>query len=443
MSFIVAIDGPAGSGKSTLTKLVAKSMNLVNIDTGAMYRCVALEMLNKGITLEEKDKIIGLLENLEITFKNKPEGQLVFLNGKDVTKEIRNKKVTNVVSQVSSITEVRLKLVEMQRELAKGKDVIMEGRDIGSYVFPNADVKIYIDATLEERARRRVEENKQKGIEMSYEEVLENIKMRDENDKHKEIGSLVQTPDAIYVDTTEPDIKKNQEKLEAIILAKRKEIEEEEKTKKKLEHNKRRTEDTRGKLICRKIIKGFLHFLYIVVYRIKVVGQENIPETGAYIVCGNHVHALDAPAVVLCIKRHLNFIAKEELYQNPYIAWLGRLFNVIPIKRGKQDIEAMKRSLKVLSSGEMLGLFPEGTRNGMGKGEDVKNGAAFMAARTGKPVIPIGIQGDFKPFHKIILNIGKPLDFSDYQSKTPDKETLNHISKAIMDNIVMLTNEKV
>lgn len=135
MSFIVAIDGPAGSGKSTLTKKVAKLMNLVNIDTGATYRCVALEMLNRGIQLEEKERIISLLEEIEIAFENKEDGQLVFLNGKDVTKEIRSKEVTAVVSQVSSITEVRLKLVDLQRKLAEGKNVIMEGRDIRKLCF--------------------------------------------------------------------------------------------------------------------------------------------------------------------------------------------------------------------------------------------------------------------------------------------------------------------
>ena len=139
------------------------------------------------------------------------------LNGEDVTKEIRSKEVNKIVSQVSAIIPVRLYMAELQRKMAKGKDVIMEGRDIGTYVFPNAEVKIYLDADVEERARRRYKENKEKGIEMSYEEVLENIKKRDENDKNKKIGALKIAEGAIIVDTTSKTIKEVADEIENII----------------------------------------------------------------------------------------------------------------------------------------------------------------------------------------------------------------------------------
>ena len=145
----------------------------------------------------------------------------VFLNGEDVTSEIRNMEVTKIVSQVSSIVAVRLKMVELQRRMAKGKDVIMEGRDIGTYVFPNADVKIYLDADIEERAKRRFKENQEKGIDSSYEEVLENIKLRDENDKNKEIGSLKIADDAIIVDSSKLTIEEMTNKVEEIIREKK------------------------------------------------------------------------------------------------------------------------------------------------------------------------------------------------------------------------------
>ena len=196
MSFIVAIDGPAGTGKGTVTKILSKKFNLVNIDTGATYRCVTLDMLNKGIKLEELDKIKELLEKIDIDLKVENGEQKVFLNGEDVTTKIRSKEVTELVSQVSSIKEVRLKMVELQRKMAEGKDVIMEGRDIGTYVFPAADVKIYLDADLEERAKRRFKQYREKGINMSYVDIVENIKKRDENDKSKEIGALKVAHDA-------------------------------------------------------------------------------------------------------------------------------------------------------------------------------------------------------------------------------------------------------
>ena len=185
MAFIVALDGPAGSGKGTVTKILAQKLGLVNIDTGAMYRCVALEMLNKNIKIDELDKIKELLNNIDINLKETKDKQTVLLNGQDVTDEIRTNRVNKIVSPVSSIKEIRDKLVELQRNMAKSQDVIMEGRDITTVVFPNADVKIYLDADVEERAKRRYEQNIQKNIESTYEQVLEDMKARDENDKNK------------------------------------------------------------------------------------------------------------------------------------------------------------------------------------------------------------------------------------------------------------------
>lgn len=220
MSFIVAMDGPAGTGKGTITSLISKEMGLVNIDTGATYRCVALYAIKNNIKLEEKEKIIESLPNIYIDMKNEQGVQKVYLNNEDVTSEIRSKEVTKIVSQVSSIVEVRFAMVEVQRNLAKGKDVIMEGRDITTYVFPNADVKIYLDANEEERAKRRYKEMQEKGIEMTYDEVLKNIQIRDKNDKEKEIGALKIAEDAIYIDTTNLSIEEVKEKVKEIITEK-------------------------------------------------------------------------------------------------------------------------------------------------------------------------------------------------------------------------------
>ena len=217
MSFIVGIDGPAGSGKGTVTKLIAKRFGLVHIDTGITYRAVAKAVLDNNISLDEKEKIIEIAKNIDIKIENEENVDKVFLNGKDVTNDIRSKEVTSIVSPVSSIKEVRLIMVDLQRKLAIGKDIIMEGRDICTYVFPNADVKIYLDASVEERAKRRFKENTEKGIQMSYEEVLESIKLRDENDKHKEIGSLQIAKDSIIVDTTNLTINQVVEKIAQII----------------------------------------------------------------------------------------------------------------------------------------------------------------------------------------------------------------------------------
>ncbi len=222
MSFIVAIDGPAGTGKGTITKLIAKELGLVNIDTGAMYRCVTLKTLRQGITnIKEKEKIIQIAKNIDIKMKNEDEEQQIYLNGENVSKEIRSKEVSAFVSQVSSIPEVREIMVELQRNMAQNLNVIMEGRDITTVVFPNANIKIYLDASVEERAKRRYKENQEKGIYMTYEEVLEAIQTRDYNDMHKPVGALKIAEDAIVVDTTYLTVEQVKEKVKEIILNKK------------------------------------------------------------------------------------------------------------------------------------------------------------------------------------------------------------------------------
>lgn len=221
MAYIVAIDGPAGSGKGTITKLVGKRLNLVNIDTGAMYRCASLYMIRNNIRLDEKNKISEMLKNIEIKQEKINDVDKFYLNGEDVSDKIREKDVNSIVSQVSHIDIVRKRMVELQREMGKNADIIMEGRDIGTNVFPKADVKIYLDASAEERANRRLLQNEEKGIVMSYEEILENIKFRDNNDKTSPVAPLKQAEDAIYIDTTHMTIEEVVEKIVKIVNLKR------------------------------------------------------------------------------------------------------------------------------------------------------------------------------------------------------------------------------
>lgn len=190
----------------------------------------------------------------------------------------------------------------------------------------------------------------------------------------------------------------------------------------------------------RAVIVFLIRMFCYIVFRVGKIGKENVPRTGAYIMCANHTSNWDPPIIVACTNRKMHIMAKAELFKNKFICWFAEKCWVFPVKRGGKDIESMKHSLKVLKDGEMLMLFPEGTRNGMNKNGKAQNGAAFMALRTGVPVIPVGIIGDMKPFHKVTLNYGKPLDFSEYKSSKPEKEVLEKVSQEIMDNIIMLTN---
>lgn len=222
MGFIVAIDGVAGSGKGTLTKIIAEKLNLISVDTGAMYRCVTLDCLNKNIQYTEIEKIKQILENIDIQLKKENGQQVVFLNGQDVTKEIRTPRIDEQVAKFASIKEVRDKVTPIQRKMGQNNDIIMEGRDIGTVVFPNADVKIFLDCSIEERARRRYKQNLEKGIESTYEEVLEGIKERHKLETERDIAPLIQAPDAIYIDSTNLTIEEEVENIIKIINQKRK-----------------------------------------------------------------------------------------------------------------------------------------------------------------------------------------------------------------------------
>ena len=221
MGFIVAIDGPAGSGKGTITKIVGERANLLNVDTGAMYRCVTLECLNKDILPEELEKIENVLNNIDIKFQKDGEKDLVFLNGENVTEEIRTTKVNSNVAKFAAVKIIRDKMTPLQRDMGKIVDVIMEGRDIGTVVFPDADVKVFLDCSMEERANRRYKQNIEKGIECTYEEVYESIKERHRLETERDVAPFVQAEDAIYLDSTNLTIEEVVEKIVKIIEEKR------------------------------------------------------------------------------------------------------------------------------------------------------------------------------------------------------------------------------
>ena len=228
MRISVAIDGPAGSGKGTITKLVAKDLGLVSIDTVMLYRCHALAVLKNNIDVSDEEKVEEILEKIDINLKNKNNKQSVFLNGEDVTDQIRTPEVTGIVSKTSSILGVRNKITELERKigyewLKEGKNIIMEGRDITTVVFPEAKVKIYLDATPIERAKRRCRQNKRNGINQSFEEVLQSRMERDKNDMNKKVGALKKAPDAIYVDSSKSSVNKIKHKIIKIIKQKTKE----------------------------------------------------------------------------------------------------------------------------------------------------------------------------------------------------------------------------
>ena len=206
MGYNVAIDGPAGAGKSTIAKLVAKEKGYIYVDTGAMYRGLAIHFLKKGIRPEDKDAVADACRDAEVTIGYEDGVQQLYLNGENMTPLLRTEEVGNMASKTSAIPEVRKKLLELQRSLAGEKDVIMDGRDIGTNILPDADVKIYLTASVATRAKRRYDELKAKGISCDLESISRDIEERDNRDMTREIAPLKQAEDAIRIDSSDMTI---------------------------------------------------------------------------------------------------------------------------------------------------------------------------------------------------------------------------------------------
>lgn len=202
MGYNVAIDGPAGAGKSTVAKRVAKELGFVYVDTGAMYRALAVYFLQEGLKPEDKEKIAEACKNAEVSIGYEDGIQQVYLNGENVTEKLREEAVGNMASVSSAIPEVRAQLLALQRELAKTKDVVMDGRDIGTNILPNADVKVYLTASVETRANRRFLELTEKGIPCDLKEIEHDIMERDTRDMNREIAPLKQAEDAVFLDSS-------------------------------------------------------------------------------------------------------------------------------------------------------------------------------------------------------------------------------------------------
>ena len=220
MGYNVAIDGPAGAGKSTIAKLVAKEKGYIYVDTGAMYRGLAIHFLNKGIEPGETDKVIEACKDAEVTIAYEDGVQHVYLNGNDISSRLRNEEVGNMASVTSAIPEVRKKLLELQQNLAKTQDVIMDGRDIGTCVLPGADVKIYLTASSLTRAKRRYLELQEKGTVCNLDDIQKDIEERDQRDMNREISPLRQAKDAVLVDSSDLTIQQVVDRILQIFRSK-------------------------------------------------------------------------------------------------------------------------------------------------------------------------------------------------------------------------------
>lgn len=221
--WIVAIDGPSGAGKSTIAKRIARQLNYLYVDTGAMYRAIGLKALRENPELDNPSQIASLAQSSLIELTDSPEGVRVFLDGNEVTQAIRAEPVSQAASIVSGISDVRRVLVQAQQQMGANRDVVLEGRDIGTKVFPNANLKIFLDASERTRAQRRYEENRRKGVTLTLEETLAEINERDQRDSQRADSPLVRAEDAVYLDTSGKTIEEVLQEILRLVETRQKE----------------------------------------------------------------------------------------------------------------------------------------------------------------------------------------------------------------------------
>ncbi len=214
---VIALDGPSGSGKSTVAKFLSDKLNILYLDTGAMYRATALKALNLGIDTFDEEGVKTFINDINLEIKYIDKSQHTFLDGEDVSQKIREPHMSMAASNISSLKTVRLKMVEMQRKIASDISCVLDGRDIGSYVLPDADYKFFITASPEVRAKRRFDELKAKNFDVNYDEILKDIEKRDYNDIHRDFSPLVQAKDAVYIDTSDMNIEEVTNKILSFI----------------------------------------------------------------------------------------------------------------------------------------------------------------------------------------------------------------------------------
>lgn len=449
MGINVALDGPSGAGKSTIAKSIAAKLGFVYVDTGALYRSIAYYVINNGGDVKDTEQVISMLPQVDVKLKYRRKAQCVILCGEDVSDKIRTPEISMGASAVSAIPEVREFLFDLQRSIAAENDIIMDGRDIGTVVLPNADVKIFLTASAEERANRRFKELQEKGDPSTYEEVLADINQRDYNDTHREIAPLKKADDAVEVDSTSLTLEETVDEIARIIGEKTGAKPKEKKERKPLldfsdvKPVKRGNKLSPVKMFFYNLLRYIVIFLFHCYYDLKFEGKENLPKDGSNIFASNHRSMLDPVLIALPNRVPNSFMAKEELFQGKKaFVWLIKTFGAFPVSRGKGDTSAITMSVEKLEQGRNLVIFPEGTRSYDGKVGKGKTGVALIAALAQVPVIPVGInfEGKLKFRKKIVVHFGKPISPEQLKITQAGPKELKLLKSTIMDSIIELVH---
>jgi len=383
---VIAIDGPAGSGKSTTARTLAERFGLLYIDTGAMYRALTHAALSSGVAAGDEAALSALLAAASLELRPAKGEVTVMWNDQDISRAIRTPAVENLVSAVASHAAVRREMVTRQQAMGRRGGVVMEGRDIGSVVFPLATAKIFLSATLAARVERRFRQYKQRGRTVTREELTRDLADRDRQDSERETSPLCICPDAIVVDSSNLNLEQQNETCARACL---------------VNPALDRTMDT-DLAVARLEVPMHYRFAYRVMrgaarfYGLQQVGNEGGALPRGCIVAVNHISMWDPPLVGSTFQRHpVHTLAKEELFRIPLLGPALRWIDGIPIKRQGYDANAFEEANRALKKGHNLLIFPEGTRRAIGHPGPVRNGLGIVVQATRAPVLPLFIRGSY------------------------------------------------
>jgi len=429
---IVAIDGPAASGKSTVAREVGKRMNCIYVDSGAFYRGVTWKMLQEGVNTKNPLAVLPALLKSKWTFEVRDRAVVFAIDGVEPGEALRDKDVREAVSDVAAMPAVRKFVVSNLRKQRKHGSIVMEGRDIGSVVFPKTPYKFYLDANPEERAKRRHAELIARGETEKAQEVMESLKRRDEKDSSRKTAPLRVADGAYVIDTSEYDV----EGVARVLLGRIHELEAP------------RT-DKMINPIWYSIACNFFWTCLRLINRIQFYGLQNVPKTGGVIIASNHSSYLDPPAVGACTyrTRMTHFMARDTLFKKGFMNWFLHKVGVIPLDRDKGDVKAMRMSIQLLKNGASVALFPEGTRSETGELQPAKPGIGFLVAKGQAPVVPVYVHGAYEAWSKhsgglkskpVTVVFGKLITSEEIQRLGKGREAYPLIGELIMQRITEL-----
>jgi cytidylate kinase len=410
---IVAIDGPAGTGKSSVAKEVARSLRFAFFDTGALYRSLAWWVEAQGITWQDESGVKEALCSFHWELRGE-DSPSYFVNGTDVTLLIRKAPMADLASKIAAYGFVRDYLLSSQRHFAEGRNVVFEGRDIGTVVFPQADVKIFLTASPRVRAERRQQDLSRQFPHQifSVEEILSQIEQRDGLDERRAACPLKRAPDAVEIDTTFLTF----DEVVKTVLAK-----------------------IRPHLVPSSSSKGWFYGtvywtvrgFFRLFYGLKIEGDMYVHK-GAGLIVANHASYLDPPVLSVSCPEEVHFLARGSLFQNALFGWFIRKLNAHPVEKTGQDVKVFRDILKLLSMGHKVILFPEGVRSLDGCLQPFQRGLAFIVMKAKVPIYPAYLQGTYQVWPrgqrwpkwkgKVTCRFGPPLYFDVWRAR--DKRAL-------------------